>query len=201
MTVQDYNALHEVTNMLHGSLNISGGYKLEKKIYEVIKNSKRHDAVYSKYPIQLLKETGEEDRENHEVDILAVDAKMITAYNSKSWSFNNTLMGLAPLQEYRRYKKGMEKKFPDKEVEYIILKPGYKYGKKDKVNTQMDYLVDHGVPVYNTEQYLRDNYNSDFEKIVNNPRKLQALEHFKAKCDRMGFDYNILLKGVKASKI
>ena len=75
--------------------------------------------------VQLLKETGEEDRNEHNVDILCENEDVVLAHNSKAKSFNNTETGHGLLTEYRTYKKAIEKKFPTKKVEYIILKDEY----------------------------------------------------------------------------
>lgn len=171
--------------ILHGSINISGGLKFQKLIYEAILASGKHINVKHEYPVQLLKETGEEDRNEHNVDILCENEDVVLAHNSKAKSFNNTETGHGLLTEYRTYKKAIEKKFPTKKVEYIILKD--EYDSSDSKMSKYNYLVNHGIPVYNTEKYLIDNYGTDFATLEDNRQRL-AVARCRAKFAEFGID-------------
>ena len=171
--------------ILHGSINISGGLKFQKLIYEAILASGKHVNVKHEYPVQLLKETGEEDRNEHFIDILCENEYVVLALNSKGKSFNSTETGHGLLTEYRAYKKAIEKKFPTKKVEYIILKD--EYDSSDSNMSKYNYLVDHGIPVYNTEKYLIDNYGTDFATLEDNRQRL-AVARCRAKFAEFGID-------------
>jgi len=180
---EDYRKLKKLAAITHGSINISGGIKFQKLIFEAIVSSKKHDEVYHDYPVSLIKETGEEDRDEHDVDILCVNSDIVVAANSKGKSFNNTETGYGLLTEYRGYKKSLEKKFPGKKVEYIILKD--EYDPSDPKMSKYNYLVNHGIPVYNTEQYLIDNYGTDF-KTLEETRQQRAVERCRDQFVKFG---------------
>lgn len=164
MTYQeDYKIFKKLVSICHGSVNISGGIKFQNLIYDYISASNVHQNVYSEYPVTLINQTGEEDRKTHHVDILCEETDLILAYNSKGKSFNNTETGHSLLQEYRHYKKSLEQQFPEKTVEYIILKD--EYNPSSSKMSKYNYLAKHGIPVYNTKQYLIHNYNVDFDAI------------------------------------
>ena len=169
--------------ILHGSINISGGLKFQRLIYEAILASGKHINVEHEYPVQLLKETGEEDRNEHFIDILCENEDVVLALNSKGKSFNSTETGYGLLTEYRAYKKAIDKKFPTKRVEYIILKDEYDSSRPNM--SKYNYLVDRGVPVYNTERYLIDNYGTDFATLEDTRQRL-AVARCRAKFAEFG---------------
>jgi hypothetical protein len=170
---QDYQIFKKLVSICHGSVNISGGIKFQNLIYNSISDSNKHDNVYHEYAVSLIKETGEEDRSEHKVDILCEDSDVVLAHNSKGKSFNNTETGYGLLQEYRNYKKALEKEFPGKKVEYIILKD--EYNPNDSKMVKYNYLAKHGIPVYNTKQYLTDNYGVDFD-VIEDERQKRAVK-------------------------
>ena len=160
---EDYAIFKKLVSICHGSVKISGGIKFQNLIYNSIAGSNKHENVYHEYAVSLIKETGEEDRSEHKVDILCEDSDVVLAHNSKGKSFNNTETGYGLLQEYRNYKKALEEQFPGKTVEYIILKD--EYDPNDSKMVKYNYLAKHGIPVYNTKQYLTNNYDVDFDAI------------------------------------
>lgn len=164
--------MKKLVGIMHGSINISGGLKFQKLIYEAILATKKHVDVMHEYPVQLLKETGEEDRNEHNVDILCENEDAVLAINSKPKSFNFTISAHKLLLEYRSYKKAIEKKFPGKKVEYILLKDEY-----DGTDAHFKYLNEHGFPAHNTETYLIDNYGIDFDTLEDTRQRLSV-----AKC-------------------
>lgn len=170
---QDYQIFKKLVSICHGSVNISGGIKFQNLIYNSISDSNKHDNVYHEYAVSLIKETGEEDRSEHKVDILCEDSDVVLAHNSKGKSFNNTETGYGLLQEYRNYKKALEKEFPGKKVEYIILKD--EYNPNDSKMVKYNYLAKHGISVYNTKQYLTDNYDVDFD-VIEDERQKRAVK-------------------------
>jgi hypothetical protein len=180
---QDYRRMKKLCAILHGSINISGGLKFQRLIYEAILASGKHINVEHEYPVQLLKETGEEDRNEHFIDILCEDEDVVLALNSKGKSFNSTETGYGLLTEYRAYKKAIDKKFPTKRVEYIILKD--EYDSSGPNMSKYNYLVDRGVPVYNTEKYLIDNYGTDFAALEDTRQRL-AVARCRAKFAEFG---------------
>jgi len=80
---QDYRRMKKLCAILHGSINISGGLKFQRLIYEAILASGKHINVEHEYPVQLLKETGEEDRNEHDIDIFCENEDAVLAINSK----------------------------------------------------------------------------------------------------------------------
>lgn len=170
MTYQeDYIKFKKLASICHGSVNISGGIKFQNLIYNSINDSNKHKNVYHEYAVSLIKETGEEDRSKHKVDVLCEDNDIVLAHNSKGKSFNNTETAHSLLQEYRNYKKALVEEFPGKKVEYIILKD--EYNPNDSKMSKYNYLAKHGIPVYNTKQYLTDNYDVDFDSIEDERQK------------------------------
>ena len=181
---QDYRRMKKLCAILHGSVNISGGLKFQRLIYEAILASGKHINVEHEFPVKLPKETGEEDRGKHKIDILCDDGgDVILALNSKGKSFNSTETGYTLLTEYRRYKKGIENKFPGKTVEYVILKDEYDSSHPNM--SKYNYLVDRGIPVYNTEKYLIDNYGIDFATLEDTRQRL-AVAKCRAKFAEFG---------------
>lgn len=192
--MREYHLLKKCAAITHGSINISGGLKLQKLLYEAIKRSNKHDEVYHDYPVKLIKESVEDDRDEHKVDILTIDGNVVKARNSKGKSFNNTERGVTLLNEYRAYKKSLEAAFPDKIVEYYILKDEY-----DPTNPLMEkfvHLEKYGIKVYHTENYMIDNYQTDF-RALDEIRQEHCVNRCKSKFlkNKMTEEqYNILLE-------
>ena len=147
----------EVAAISHGKVNISGGNVFQHEIYLAIKESGKHKEVYEEYRIVLL--GGE--RKTHKVDILIVDEDSVTAINSKGKSFNSTDSEDAKVGDVRKFTAAIEKAFPDKKVTYQFLKDEYG-SKRIKL---YEYFEDQGIPVYNTEKYFIQNYDTNFTEL------------------------------------
>ena len=148
----------EVAAISHGKVNISGGNVFQHEIYLAIKESGKHKEVYEEYKIPLV-DKGK--RKNHKVDILTVDDDIVIATNSKGKSFNATDSEDAKLNDVKHFIRSIQKKFPNKKVIYQFFKDEFVSGKI----ALYDYFVENGVPVYNTERYLIDNYDIDFDAL------------------------------------
>tara|TARA_B100000131_G_scaffold261001_1_gene256982 strand:- start:283 stop:849 length:567 start_codon:yes stop_codon:yes gene_type:complete len=149
----------EVAAISHGKVNISGGNVFQHEIYLVIKESGKHNEVYEEKKIPLL--SGK--RQNHKVDILIVDDDNVIAINSKGKSFNNTDSPDAKLSDVKHFIQSIQAVYPDKKVVYQFLKDEWYSGKKGQ--ELFDYFAENDVPVYNTERYLIDNYDIDFDAL------------------------------------
>ena len=147
----------EVAAISHGKVNISGGNVFQHEIYLAIKESGKHNEVYEEYKIPLI----EGKRKTHKVDILIIDDDTVIGTNSKGKSFNSTDTEDAKLNDVKHFVRSMQKKFPNKKVIYQFFKDEFVSGKI----ALYDYFAENGVPVYNTERYLIDNYGTDFDAL------------------------------------
>lgn len=154
----------EIIAIAHGKINIAGGNVLQHEIFLEIKNSGKHDEVYEDYRIPLV---GNGKRKYHKVDILIVDKDTVIAINSKGKSFNSTDTEDAKLNDVKLFTKSIQKAFPNKKVVYQFLKD--EYGTK-KISLY-EYFEKKGVPVYNTEKYLTEHYNIDFDALEKRRQK------------------------------
>lgn len=133
---------------------------MQQEIFNVIHDSGKHLEVYQEHPIPLLHLSSK--RKTHKVDILIVNEHTVIAINSKGKSFNSTESEDSKLAEYLRYREAIQLAYPDKHVEYIILKDEY-----DPTNSSLrlyHYLSDNDIPVHNTEEFLKQ-YGIDFEQL------------------------------------
>jgi hypothetical protein len=159
-----FKFLKEVAAITHGKVNISGGNIFQHEIYLAIEESGKHDEVYEEYYIDLI-DPGK--RKRHKVDILTIDEDIVIATNSKGKSFNSTDTEDAKLNDVKHFTKSIQKKFPNKKVVYQFLKD--EYGTK-KI-TLYEYFEENGIPVYNTEKYLIEHYDIDFDALENRRQK------------------------------
>ncbi len=178
-----YELLRNIARISHANINIKGGNYFQDEIFKAIRDSENHVEVTQEHPIPL--QGSQNKRKHHKVDILVVDEDMVTAINSKGKSFNNTKSEDSELKEYQWYIDALKKEYPEKSVRYIILKDGY-----DTQDTQMNvyhYLNENGVRVHNTEEYLLDKYNVNFEELDRRRQERAVLE-----CEKVfikeGFD-------------
>ena len=162
--MNEFDYLKKLVAIIHGKINIAGGNIFQHEIYKAIKKSGKHDKVYEEYPIPLV---GNGKRKHHKVDILIVDKDIVTAINSKGKSFNSTDTEDAKLNDVKHFTKSIQKKFPNKKVVYQFLKD--EYGTK-KI-TLYEYFEENGIPVYNTEKYLIEHYDIDFDALENRRQK------------------------------
>ena len=159
-----YNFLKELAAKSHGKICIVGGNVFQHEIFKAIKESGKHNEVYEEYPIPLV---GNGKRKHHKVDILIVDEDKVIATNSKGKSFNNTDSEDAKLGDTKLFIKSIQKKFPNHEVVYQYFKD--EYGTK-KI-ALYEYFEENGIPVHNTEDYLIEHYDIDFDALENRRQK------------------------------
>ena len=159
-----FEILKELAAITHGKINIAGGNVFQHEIYLAIKESGKHNKVYEEYSIPLV-DKGK--RKHHKVDILTVDDDMVIATNSKGKSFNSTDSEDAKLNDVKHFIRSIQKQFPNKKVIYQFFKDEFVSGKI----SLYDYFVENGVPVYNTERYLIDNYGIDFDALEQRRQK------------------------------
>ena len=178
----EYELLKALAAVSHGKVNIAGGNVFQHEIFLAIKESGKHKEVYEGYPIALL--SGE--RKTHKVDILIVDEDSVTAINSKGKSFNSTDSEDAKVGDVRKFTAAIEKAFPDKKVTYQFLKDEYG-SKRIKL---YEYFEQQGIPVFNTEDYLIRNYDTNFTELEQR-RQTQCVQLFK---DAFDGDYDNLLQ-------
>ena len=178
----EYELLKALAAVSHGKVNIAGGNVFQHEIFLAIKESGKHKEVYEEYPIALL--SGE--RKTHKVDILIVDEDSVTAINSKGKSFNSTDSEDAKVGDVKKFTAAIEKAFPGKQVTYQFLKDEYG-SKRIKL---YEYFEQQGIPVFNTEDYLIRNYDTNFTELEQR-RQTQCVQLFK---DAFDGDYDSLLQ-------
>ena len=183
----NYQFLRTLARITHANICIKGGNYFQDEIFQAIRDSKKHLKVTQEAKLPLRKP--KKKRKHHKVDILVVDEKVVTAINSKGKSFNNTKSEDSELSEYEWYIDALKKQYPNKEVRYIILKD--EYDKNDSSMNVYHYLNSNGVSVYNSEDYLIENYGIDFDALEDRRQKRAVLE-----CERIlkeeGFDLQAL---------
>ena len=190
-----FNLLRNFARIIHANINIKGGYILQKFIYETIRDATDHNgqpmhtSVSEEKKITLIVREGSNGRKTHKVDILIEDEHNIIAINSKGKSFNNTESQDSKLREYNWYLDSIKNNYPNKDCKYIILKD--EYNRSDSNMGLYNYLDDNGIKVYNTEQYLLDNYNCDFYDIEIERQKRSVIECEKVLISE-GYNFNNL---------
>ena len=157
---QQYHYGKRIAAMSHGKINCAGGNIFQHEIFLAIKESGKHLDVQEEYQVKLVNPG---KRKHHKVDILVVDDDIVLCSNSKGKSFNNTDSEDAKLNDVRHFVQSVQAVYPDKKVVYQFLKDEWYDGKKGQ--ELYDYLKANGVPVHNTEEYLRDNYGIDFDAV------------------------------------
>ena len=161
LSIEDqYRLGKRIAALSHGQINIAGGNIFQHEIFVAIKESGKHNDVKEEYKVKLVNPG---KRKFHKVDILVVDDDIVLCSNSKGKSFNNTDSEDAKLGDVRHFIQSVQAVYPDKKVVYQFLKDEWYDGKKGQ--ELYDYLKEEGVPVYNTEEYLKDNYGIDFDAI------------------------------------
>ena len=186
-SMTNYQLLRTLARITHANINIKGGNYFQDEVYDAILGSGKHLKVTQEAKLPLRKPT--KKRKHHYVDILCVDETIVIAINSKGKSFNNTKSEDSELEEYQWYLSALQKQYPDKEVRYIIFKDEYD-SSDSKMNTY-HYLNDNGISVYNTEEYMINNYNVDFDAL-----ELRRQSRAVAACEKVlkeeGFDIQAL---------
>ena len=179
-----FKFLKELAAITHGKVNIAGGIVFQHEIYTAIKDSGKHDEVYEEYKIPLI-DKGK--RKNHKVDILTIDQDSVVATNSKGKSFNATDSEDAKLNDVKHFIRSIQKAFPNKKVEYQFLKDEWTPGKI----SLYDYFIENGVLVYNTEAYLIEHYNIDFDALEDR-RQIKCVRRCEEALRNSGFDVEAL---------
>ena len=183
----NYQLLRTLARITHANICIKGGNYFQDEIFQAIRDSEKHLEVTQEKKLPLRKP--KKKRKTHKVDILVEDKKSVTAINSKGKSFNNTKSEDSELSEYEWYIAALKKQYPGKEVRYIILKDEY-----DKNDTSMNvyhYLNSKGVSVYNTEDYLIENYGINFDALEER-RQSRAVDACEKVLKEEGFDLQAL---------
>lgn len=178
-----YHLYRTIARITHANICIKGGNYFQDEVYEAIVASGKHKQVIQEHILPL--KTPDKQRKEHHVDILIVENEYVLAINSKGKSFNNTKSEDSELDEYRWYVSALEKEYPGKKVSYIIFKD--EYDPSDSRMNVYHYLNDNGILVYNTEEYMISNYNTDFDALERRRQDRCVIE-----CERVlleeGFD-------------
>lgn len=189
--VNKYELLRDLARIAHANINIKGGNYFQDEIFKAIRDSEKHISVTQEHPVPLR--NPQKKRKHHHVDILVVDEDRVTAINSKGKSFNNTKSEDSELSEYNWYIDALKKEYPGKEVRYIILKD--EYSTTDARMNVYHYLNDNGVRVYNTEEYLYNRYDIDFNELDRRRQERAVVE-----CEKVfmqeGFDISKIYETV-----
>jgi len=156
-----YQLLRTLARITHANINIKGGNYFQDEVYDAVLASGKHKTVTQEHRLPLRKPT--KKRKEHHIDILIVEDDYVLAINSKGKSFNNTKSEDSELGEYRWYLNALKKEYPNKDVKYIIFKD--EYDPSDSKMNAYHYLNANGISVYNTEEYMVSNYNTDFDAL------------------------------------
>jgi hypothetical protein len=178
-----YHLYRTLARITHANINIKGGNYFQAEVYEAIVASQKHKKVTQEHVLPLKSPT--KKRKEHHIDILIVEDDYALAINSKGKSFNNTKSEDSELDEYLWYMSALEREYPGKKVSYIIFKD--EYDPSDSKMNAYHYLNKNGISVYNTEEYMISNYNTDFDALEKRRQDRCVLE-----CERVlleeGFD-------------
>lgn len=180
-----YHLYRAIARITHANINIKGGNYFQDEVYEAILASGKHKQVTQEHILPLKIAT--KKRKEHHVDILIVEDDYVLAINSKGKSFNNTKSEDSELDEYRWYVSALEQEYPGKKVSYIIFKD--EYDPSDSRMNVYHYLNDNGILVYNTEEYMISNYNTDFDALEKRRQDRCVLE-----CERVLVEEGFNLK-------
>ena len=168
----DYELLKALAVDAHRKMNICGGTILQHQLFLHIKASGKHQEVYEEYPVPLVQANS---RKKHKQDILIIDGDNVIGINSKGASFNNTNSYTSELNDAILFKQSLQALFPDKKVTYMFLKEKYVRGKGK--TSKYDQFQDDGFPVYNTEDYINEQYGGFYS--VQKGREQQMVDGFK----------------------
>jgi len=159
--LKDFEDFETITGLLHGR-RISRGLRIQKSIYDNIKNSNKHLEVHHEYTIDLPKGG---QKKTHDIDIVIVDENKVLAFDSKSKSFNATQDAQGVLEEYQKYIGILENLFPGKKVEEGVLKEEWDNPNKKK-DSRYIYMNTRGVKVYDTYNFMKNNYGVTKEELI-----------------------------------
>tara|TARA_Y100000593_G_C4141778_1_gene252614 strand:- start:40 stop:633 length:594 start_codon:yes stop_codon:yes gene_type:complete len=163
ITFKDTQDLYKKAGLIHGR-RISRGLQIQKMIYEKIKNSNKHLEVHHEFEIDLP--IGGQ-KKSHKIDIVIIDTDSVRAFDSKSQSFNATQDAQGVLEEYQKYIHILQEKFPNKKIEYSVLKEEWDNPSKNQC-TRYTYMNTRGVKVFDTYNFMLDNYGVSKEELIDN---------------------------------
>ena len=161
VTFNDFEDFETITGLLHGR-RISRGLKVQKSIYVNIKNSNKHLEVHDEYTIDLPKGG---QKKTHDIDIVIVDKNEVLAFDSKSKSVNATQDAQNVLDEYKKYIGILEDNFPNKKVQYGVLKEDWDNPDKPR-DSRYKYMNTRGVKVYDTYTFMENNYSVTKKQLI-----------------------------------
>ena len=145
--------IETIAGLIHGR-RISRGIRVQKSVYQNIKNSNKHLEVHHEYKIDLPKGG---QKKSHKIDIVIVNDDEVLAYDSKSKSFNATQDAQNVLDEYKKYIGILEDMFPNKKVQYGVLKEDWDNPNKKRCS-RYTYMNTRGVKVFDTYNFMKKNY-------------------------------------------
>ena len=150
-----------IAGLIHGR-RISRGIRVQKSVYQNIKNSNKHLEVHHEYKIDLPKGG---QKKSHKIDIVIVNDDEVLAYDSKSKSFNATQDAQNVLDEYKKYISILEDKFPNKKVQYGVLKEDWDNPNKKRCS-RYTYMNTRGVKVFDTYNFMKKNYGVTKKQLI-----------------------------------
>jgi signal recognition particle subunit SEC65 len=161
ISINDWKEFEHYAGRLHGR-SISRGLRVQKSIYQNIKDSNKHLEVHHEYKINLPKGG---QKKTHKIDIVIVDNNQVNAFDSKSKSFNATQDAQGVLDEYKKYISILEDIFPNKKVQYGVLKEDWDNPNKKRCS-RYTYMNTRGVKVFDTYNFMKKNYGVTKEQLI-----------------------------------
>tara|TARA_R110002051_G_C8581033_1_gene477268 strand:- start:197 stop:775 length:579 start_codon:yes stop_codon:yes gene_type:complete len=161
ITITNYEHFEVLSGLLHGR-KISRGLRIQKAIYTKIKESNKHLEVHHEFTINLPKGC---QKKTHNIDIVIIDKDKLRAFDSKGKSFNATQDAQKVLEEYQLYIGILEKKYPNKKIEYGILKEGWDVPGKTKCSRYV-YMSTRGIKIFDTYTFIEDNYGISKNELI-----------------------------------
>ena len=161
ITFKNYEEFEKLSGKLHGR-KISRGLKIQKAIYTRIKESNKHLEVHHEFTIDL---PAGRQKKTHNIDIVIIDKDKLRAFDSKGKSFNATQDAQKVLEEYQLYIGILEKMYPNKKIEYGILKEGWDVPGKVKCS-RYTYMSIRDVKIFDTYTFVEDNYGISKRELI-----------------------------------
>jgi hypothetical protein len=153
--------IENIASLIHGR-RISRGLRIQKSIYQNIKDSNKHLEVHHEYKINLPKGG---QKKTHKIDIVIVNDDEVLAFDSKGKSFNATQDAQNVLDEYKKYIGILEDNFPNKKVQYGVLKEDWDNPDKPR-DSRYKYMNTRGVKVYDTYTFMENNYSVTKKQLI-----------------------------------
>jgi|TARA_R110000822_G_scaffold11346_1_gene41639 hypothetical protein len=153
--------IENIASLIHGR-RISRGLRIQKSIYQNIKDSNKHLEVHHEYKINLPRGG---QKKTHKIDIVIVNDDEVRAFDSKGKSFNATQDAQNVLDEYKKYIGILEDNFPNKKVQYGVLKEDWDNPDKPQ-DRRYTYMNTRGVKVYDTYTFMENNYSVTKKQLI-----------------------------------